>query len=86
MYVRVRALQQLEAVRMAAEVLHELSAPQSQRHAELPPRSCSRGRGPAIMQIARRGQNIVFVTASTRGNFSFSAAAVRRRVGKHRAA
>jgi hypothetical protein len=29
MYVRVRALQQLEAVRMAAEVLHELSAPQS---------------------------------------------------------
>ena len=32
------------------------------------------------MQIARRGQNIVFVTASTRGNFSFSAAAVRRRM------
>ena len=56
MYVRVRALQQLEAVRMAAEVLHELSAPQSQRHAELPPRSCSRGRGPAIKQIARCGQ------------------------------
>ena len=61
-------------------------APQSQRHAELPPRSCSRGRGPAIMQIARRGQNIVFVTACTRGNFSFSAATVRRRVGGHRAA
>ena len=29
MYVRVRALQQLEAVGMADEVLHELSVPQS---------------------------------------------------------
>jgi hypothetical protein len=32
-----------------------------------------------MKQIARCGQYIAFATASTRGNFSFSAAAVRRR-------
>ena len=65
MYVRVRALQQLEAVRMAAEVLHELSAPQSQRHAELPllthkvavpPSTSLRGRGQETFSSRRRAR------------------------------